>query len=160
MTVNQDPTGQAPPRRPRRGPLVALLLGLAAVIVAIGVAAGPDGHGDWKPGTGVPAMAESTAPAVAPATPEEKAPTIGDLPLPDSMSQEDIYIETLDMQGIPYSSEQAAIDTGYSVCDYLNAGGTLLAAAGIVESEGGYSPYDAGYIAGAASTAFCPGSVR
>lgn len=156
MTLNQDLTGQAPPRRPRRGPVVALLLAIAALIVVIGVAAG-SGGGEFTPGTGVPAMDASTAPAAAPA-PEEKAPTIGDLPLPDSLSEEDLYIKTLDMEGIYYSSEQAAIDAGYAVCDYLDAGASLLDAADIAMSDGGYSAYDAGYIVGAASTALCPGS--
>jgi hypothetical protein len=155
MTLTPDPTGRPPRRGPRRAVLALVSLAAAALVVLIGVAANAGSHGEFKPGTGIaPLPSVATAPAVAPDT--LQAPTIGDLPLSD----EDLYIQVLDGEGIYYSSEQAAVDAGYAVCDYLDAGGSLLDAADIAMSEGGYSPYDAGFIVGTASTALCPGSGR
>jgi hypothetical protein len=150
MTLNTDRTAR--PRR--RWRLAAIGLGTALVVIVLGAIAGArsDGPaGEAGSALGLP----STAPAVAP-----QAPTIGDLPLPDQSTAEGIYIQALDAEDIYYSSEQAAIKAAHAICDYLDAGGSLVSATNVAESDGGYSPYEAGYIVGAAWQALCPGSVR
>lgn len=68
------------------------------------------------------------------------------------------YISTLDEQGIYYSSEDAAINVGYAVCNGLDAGMpvTSVINTGLRATRGMYSPYEVGFITGAAIAAFCP----
>lgn len=149
MIVTPDPTVR--PGR-RRGIAVLLsALALVALVVVGAVAASHDDRVAGEAGSAVtPALG---APATAPA-PEAQPPDIGELPL----DEEDLYIQVLDEEGIYYSSEDAAVQAGRAICEYLRAGGSLVDAATIAMTDGGYSAYDAGYIVGAASSALCPGS--
>jgi hypothetical protein len=150
MTLNSDRTGRRPGRR---GVVAVLSLAFAALILVVGAIAGNADDADRPAGEAASAL---DFPATAPAPPPPAAPSIGDLPL----DEEAVYIQVLDDEGIYYSSEDAAIKAGWAVCDFLEAGGSFLDAADIAMSDGGYSPYDAGYIVGAAEGALCPGSGR
>lgn len=75
-------------------------------------------------------------------------------PADDTAGPEWAYIATLDIGTIYYSSEEAAIETGRQICDTLDEGADLIDIA--VAAAGSYSIEDAGYITGAAISAFCP----
>lgn len=92
-----------------------------------------------------------------PLEPSTEQPDPVEAPAPGLSFDEQVYVDTLDLGGISYSSTQAALDGGYAICDFLAAGGSLLEATDIAMESGGYSPYDAGYIVGAAETALCSG---
>ena len=67
------------------------------------------------------------------------------------------YIDRLDEGGIAYSSEAAAIKTGESICDSLDAGYSVDSVSRILLGSGsGYGPFDVGYIVGASVYAYCP----
>lgn len=72
---------------------------------------------------------------------------------------EQAYLSTLAMGGIEYSTEDAAILAGESVCDFLRSGGTGLEATDVVLENTSYSAYESGYIVGAAQGALCPDMV-
>lgn len=69
---------------------------------------------------------------------------------------ESAYLDTLDLGGVVYSSDDAAINAGEKICTYLRNGGSSLAAVDIVLDNTGYTAYEAGYIVGAAQGALCP----
>lgn len=121
---------------------------LALVAIVTAVAVSVVGCSSTEPGIPVPT---STTTEAAP-TP---APEPADVPDVDPVElAEATYVETLDAEGIYYSSEQAAIDAGYAVCEFLATGGTELEAADAA-MEVGYSAYESGYIVGAAANSLC-----
>ena len=69
---------------------------------------------------------------------------------------EQVYIDTLAIGDIEYSTEDAAITAGNAVCDFLRTGGSSFDAADIVIDNTSYTAYEAGYIVGAAQGALCP----
>ena len=72
--------------------------------------------------------------------------------------EEVAYIMALDAEGITYSTEDAALNVGYTTCTSLDAGATvpMVIRAGVKGSGGYYSADDVAYITGAAIAAFCP----
>lgn len=68
------------------------------------------------------------------------------------------YIRALDHEGIYYSSEDAAIATGYSICRAFAAGATFerVIITGVSAAGGTYDAGEVGYITGVAVGAFCP----
>lgn len=76
-------------------------------------------------------------------------------PPPAMPSDEELYVATLDLQDIYYSSESAAVGAGRAACRSLDAGMSFYQV-GLSAVGAGYSPEDAGYIVGAAISAFCP----
>lgn len=65
------------------------------------------------------------------------------------------YLDTLDMGDIYYPDDAAAINLGHAICDGYDAGLSTITIGGIATDEG-FTPYDAGYIIGAAVSAYCP----
>lgn len=66
------------------------------------------------------------------------------------------YIAALDMEGIHYTSEDAVITAGYTICRAFHSGETI----GQIVNEGmqgsGLPSSTVSYIVGAAVAAFCP----
>lgn len=77
-------------------------------------------------------------------------------PEPGYSFDEQVYIDTLAIGDIEYSTEDAAITAGNAVCDFLRTGGSSFDAADIVIDNTSYTAYEAGYIVGAAQGALCP----
>ena len=72
-----------------------------------------------------------------------------------SRSADSRFIDRLDEGGIHYSSENAAIKAGKSVCDVLDAGYSVNQATYQAANGTGYSLYEAGFIVGASVYAYC-----
>jgi hypothetical protein len=66
-----------------------------------------------------------------------------------------VYLDTLDHFGVPYVSEQTAIDGGYAVCSAFDDGLSLIRVVRIAV-ESGFTVDQASYLAGAAIGAYCP----
>ncbi|MFD6399000.1 DUF732 domain-containing protein [Nocardia sp. NPDC060249] len=66
------------------------------------------------------------------------------------------FTMALDKQNIRYSSKEAAINLGHTVCDGREKGVSATAIALTIAEKGGYSAADSGYIVGAAQSAYCP----
>src|SRR5258708_6626920 len=68
------------------------------------------------------------------------------------------YITTLDHFGIQYSTEDAAIETGYAICNGFRQGLTVddVISIGVKATGGYFTETDVAHIAGAASGALCP----
>lgn len=64
------------------------------------------------------------------------------------------YLTTLDHFQVFYSSDEAAISVGHSVCDALDVGLTVTNIA-MIAVRAGYTPSEGGYIVGAAIGAYC-----
>lgn len=75
---------------------------------------------------------------------------------PEPMSTDDIYIATLDVAGIYYSTEEAAIAAGHAICNGFDAGLSLVQVGLTAVREGGYTVDEAGTIIGVAVGAYCP----
>lgn len=69
------------------------------------------------------------------------------------------YLQVLDSYSISYSSDDAAIDTGYAICDGFRQGLSLstVIRTGVKATGGFYDQTDVAHIAGAATGALCPG---
>lgn len=74
----------------------------------------------------------------------------------DTEVQDAVYIGTLDLQDIYYSSEANAISAGRAICGELDRGLTFYEVGFAMMTHGGYGAGDSGYIVGAAITAYCP----
>lgn len=94
-------------------------------------------------------MAPTGLPPTATRTP---APST---PLSDSAVSDAAFIAALTGHRIAYSSRSAVITLGHAVCDARRAGNTTAVVA-LTIAEKGYSIEDAGYIVGAAQSAYCP----
>lgn len=70
-------------------------------------------------------------------------------------SQDVAYLTTLDVFGVRYSNEPAAIALGHSVCDGLSVGITPNRIDLLIADGGGYSMGDARAIVGASIGAYC-----
>lgn len=73
-----------------------------------------------------------------------------------STVEEWAFIATLDAQGITYASPDQAVAGGMAVCSYRDLGFSEMSTVLMVERNSGLSPFDAGYLVGAAEAAFCP----
>lgn len=122
--------------------LAVLSLAAALLLTACGGAEDTERHGLVGDDAAIAESVESV-PAPAPAPP------------PAMPSDEELYVATLDIQGVYYSAPDAAVAAGRAACDSLDAGMSFYAV-GMSAVGAGYSPEDAGYIVGAAIGAFCP----
>lgn len=116
-----------------------IFLGIAAASVTIGILSGcqDEAASDWQPNP------------IGIAPPEQTEQVD-----PDALAEE-VYIATLDAEGIYYSSEENAIKAGRSACMMMDAGETWLATSSTFVTAG-YSHYQSGYIMGTATASFCP----
>ncbi len=164
MSQPQYPHGPYPPHPPRRNnttPWVllavfgVLFLVFGSCTAAVLVAA--DGaeqrpSAEVAPPSGGPGVPSSTKPprssAPRPATTTPNATV-------DRALAEQVYIATLDEQGIYYSSRQAALDLATAVCDERAAGVSEVEMVTAL-AEKGYSINDAAYLIAAAESQFCP----
>lgn len=127
---------------------IAIVALFAATIIALSGCVSPAGSPKSFGELGAAVTVDTTA---AP-------PAVTAEPVPDvsySMGEQ-VYLDTLDAGGIAYSTNDAAIIAGNSVCEYLRSGGTGIEATDVVMSSTSYSAYEAGYIVGAAQGALCP----
>lgn len=129
--------------------LRSLLIGLAMAGVGVGVIACAD-----QSATDSPAFVRESVASLQPAA---TLPTDTEAPQQaGSALDEQLFLATLDAEGINYGIAETGINMGYAVCDYLATGATALEAGTLIADEGFYSHYEAGYIVGAATTALCP----
>jgi hypothetical protein len=141
------PLPPAPPRGPRAGAIVAIVLAIllaAGLIAAVIAASGDD--------------SSSSAPSESPSAPVAALPGGASSPTTQSSrwgELEQAYLDNLDDGGIEYSTEAAAVNVGYGICDALDEGYDVYDV-GAIAMEAGYSAGDAGWIIGSAVAAFCP----
>ena len=101
-------------------------------------------------GTAIPSTTttQQATPAAAPAASTYTAPTA------TAATREDLFIAVLDDQGFPYGGdEDLAIEVGYSACDALDSGVSVLQLVTITLDE--YTPREGGVFLGAAVGALC-----
>lgn len=90
----------------------------------------------------------STAPAAVPAASTYTPPTA------TAADSEDLFIAVLDERNFPYGgNEDLAIEVGYSACDALDSGVSMVQLAAVTLEK--YSPEDGGTFLGAAVGALC-----
>jgi hypothetical protein len=72
-------------------------------------------------------------------------------------TSETVFLATLDGEGIVYGQENKAgmLALGHKICEVLAQGTTETQAANVLVRSGGYRPYDAGFIVGAAKGSIC-----
>ena len=99
-------------------------------------------------GTATPAAEPVTAAPVATySTPSYTPPT-------GTATSEDLFIAVLDDRNFPYGGdEDLAIEVGYSACDALDSGVSMVQLAAVTLEK--YSPEDGGTFLGAAVGALC-----
>lgn len=71
-------------------------------------------------------------------------------------TMDDIYILTLDQEGITYTTPEQAIRLGHLACDSFDAGAGLMATAGAVLDASELMIPDAAFLTGVAVGAYCP----
>ena len=100
-------------------------------------------------GTATPAAEPVTAAPVATySTPTYTPPTA------TAATSEDLFIAVLDDRNFPYGGdEDLAIEVGYSACDALDSGVSMVQLAAVTLEK--YSPEDGGTFLGAAVGALC-----
>ena len=123
--------------------LTRLTAGLAAVALAVLVLAGCG-------------STSSLVDTVAAAQPTEAAPTAPAPEPPTHTTLEQVYLDTLAAENIRLGSDAHAIEVGHGVCDVLESGYTFAQVGNVIVETGNFTPYQAGYIVGAAAGAFCP----
>lgn len=144
-----------PPQRPRKSSAgIWIILGILGLMILLcgscSVAMfGADDSSDTST-----TRATYAAPPPAPRTTTPARPTS------NVWSEDEIadmaFLMSLDKQGIKYSSDDAAITLGHTVCDGREAGVGETTIALTIMDKGGYSAEDSGYIVGAAISAYCP----
>ncbi|ORA22736.1 DUF732 domain-containing protein [Mycobacterium angelicum] len=77
-------------------------------------------------------------------------------PTPPAHADEDSYIATLDVMGVPYRNRSAAIQFGNVLCRELESGTPFGALVDLTTSDGYYSAYQAKALIGAAVGGLCP----
>ncbi len=139
-------------RKYRRAKRRARRYGIAALLAAIVGVLGACSAGPELPPLGDLSEPSYTAPppAPAPTPPPAVGGEIGH-GIPETA-----YLLTLDDGGIYYITDEAALELGYAVCDFLDSGGSTLEAAITIEDSTDYTPYESGYITGVAIGSFCP----
>lgn len=77
---------------------------------------------------------------------------------PGTTDTDTVFIATLDMFNVPYSSKADAITDAKALCLWYSANDTFFAmgAMEILKEHPSYTTADAGHFAGAATTAYCP----
>lgn len=76
-------------------------------------------------------------------------------PLSNAQASDLAYVAALDNHRISYSSKKSVIELGHTVCDARRSGNAATAVA-LKIAEQGYSLDNAGFIVGAAQSAYCP----
>lgn len=99
-----------------------------------------------------PAVGETQSPPPVP------APDGPDLPVAPRSLGESSFLTVLDGEGIPYVSEELALDAGYAVCEFLRGGGSTGDAALIIVRYTPLSAAQAGTLVGASRGALCRGA--
>lgn len=145
--ADKQPTEKKP-----RGRLAAALAVAGAVVVGVVLAAGlstpsPAVSPAGKAGDTVLAQLGDTTVA-APTATVPAAPT-------PRQHAETVYLDLLDEYGIRYTTDPAAIGTGYAICEYLATGTTPLDAMDIIREHGGYDWLQAAQIVGSAHGTLC-----
>ncbi len=112
---------------------IILLCGGCFAVTAVGIGSSSSNS----------AKSSTSAPAVRSAAPSDKQ--VNDL----------AFIAVLNQHKIKYSSREAVITLAHTVCDARKSGNTEVVIA-LTIAEKGYTPEDAGYIVGAAESAYCP----
>ncbi|WP_306365425.1 DUF732 domain-containing protein [Nocardia sp. CC227C] len=153
----QQPMGQPygqPPRPPKKNNTAIVLLIIFGGILllcggcfvnVIGSIGDSSSSSDRTTTTRPAATAPITAARTTTASPGFSDEEVNDL----------AYIATLKSKDVPFSSNQAVIDLGHAVCEALEAGNSETAI-GLEISKKGFSLYHAGFIVGAAQSAYCP----
>lgn len=72
-----------------------------------------------------------------------------------SPATDSAFISTIEKAGIGYTSRDAAITAGHAVCTLFDYGFSFLDVGDVVLEETELSPYQAGWLIGAATFAFC-----
>ena len=67
-----------------------------------------------------------------------------------------IFINVLEDQGIPFSSEENAIGLATAVCDYMDAGQAPAQVAVEISAPAGWTVEQSGFFVGAATQTYCP----
>lgn len=91
------------------------------------------------------------------AQPPAAASTASNLGVP-GVSDADVFLATLAMEGIDVMDDDLMINVGRSVCGDLDKGTSFIRVGAAMASaaDGVYSTQEVGYIMGAAIPAFCP----
>lgn len=66
------------------------------------------------------------------------------------------FLDMLDNSGVAYGDLTDTIDLGKGICHHLRAGYDPGAVVRSVSLGGGWTPYEAGLVVGAAATSMCP----
>ena len=69
---------------------------------------------------------------------------------------DDIFITVLENEGIPFSSEENAINLASAVCDYVDAGQAPEQVAVEISEPAGWTVEQSGFFVGAATQTYCP----
>lgn len=141
-----------PTENKRRGRLAAALAVVGAVIAGVALTAmlstpSPTVSPAGKVGdTVLTALGDTTVDAPTATVPA--APTA-------RQHAESVFLDLLDEYGIRYTTDPAAVSTGYAICEYLATGTTPLDAMDIIREHGGYDWLQASQIVGSAHGTLC-----
>lgn len=69
---------------------------------------------------------------------------------------DDIFINVIQNEGIPFSSEENAINLASAVCDYVGAGQAPEQVAVEISEPAGWTVEQSGFFVGAATQTYCP----
>ncbi|KRE30332.1 hypothetical protein ASG82_24775 [Mycobacterium sp. Soil538] len=69
---------------------------------------------------------------------------------------DDVFITVLQNEGIPFSSEENAINLASAVCDYVGAGQAPEQVAVEISEPAGWTVEQSGFFVGAATQTYCP----
>ena len=69
---------------------------------------------------------------------------------------DDVFINVIQNEGIPFSSEENAINLASAVCDYVAAGQAPEQVAVEISEPAGWTVEQSGFFVGAATQTYCP----
>lgn len=69
---------------------------------------------------------------------------------------DDVFLDAIETQGIPYSSTTDAIDLATAICEYVSAGQAPNQVAVEIIGSAGWTAEQSGLFVEAATTSYCP----